>query len=127
MDELTDVLSRFVLYFLLIELALLPLRDNLISFLEKRLPPGFFSVWECTAMDAVALYTAFVMTLEGSRERKFLALIFGNVSIQIFNGIRVALTLAYPSPLVHDLVFRGGMVVFLVVLSYFTLHFVRRE
>ncbi len=123
--RLSKFLFTFVVTFTLIELILFPFREAFVKYLDERLPEGFYATWECTAFDTNALFTAYIISLPSKRS-KLNALILGNSIIQLYNGFRIWFVLLNPDPLLHDIVFRAGMVLVTLLLSYaYSVHFGR--
>ncbi len=112
-------MERFILkgvvIFLLLETLFLPLRETLTGWLV--LPEGFYSVWECTALDETFLFIAFIVSYP-SRKNKLLPLLLGVTLIQLYNGFRIFVVLMTGDPFLHDILFRAGTFLLLLLLFY---------
>ena len=112
-------MTGFVL-FLLLELLFLPLRGYFVSVLQRALPPGYTAVWPCTGFDELFLFVSFLAPIKGGR-RKLAVMVGGSLLIVIFNLLRIYTVVLTGNHLVHELLFRFGGFLFILLLFYLSL------
>ncbi len=109
----------FVL-FLGLEVLFLPFRHHLVNMLQNILPAGYMAVWPCTGMDELFLYVSFLAPLRDNG-RKAWVMVGGSLLIVLFNFARIFVVVHAGSPLLHEVLFRVGGFVFILVLYFFSL------
>ena len=113
---------RGVLLLIVLELIFLPFRGLIVEMIERVLPPGYSAVWACTGLDEVFLYVSFVLAYP-SGKKKLPYLVLGTLAIELYNALRIYITLLHPDPFLHEVLFRWGG--FLLVLLLFFIVFRR--
>jgi exosortase/archaeosortase family protein len=111
-----------VVIFLFLEILLLPLRSPIVSLLQSYLPAGFTAVWPCTGLDEVLLFLSFLFPYP-SRRSKLLPALLGVLIIEAYNVLRILIVIKTSSPLLHDLLFRWGGFLLVILLFYFTFRY----
>ncbi len=117
--DVTTFLLRGILLFLLLELFTLPLRETLTGAFRKLIPSPYLAVWECTGFDEVFLLVSFLLALPGDLKKKAKVSIVGTVLLEAFNLLRIYLVVLTGSKLLHDILFRIGGFLLVLLLFYF--------
>ena len=123
-EKALEFLFKTLGLFLLLELLTLPFRQNIVAALETTLysflPKTFVVEWACTGLDEVFLLaSALWWSVESNRER-VKKVVLGALAIEAYNIIRIAVLAYVPNEVLHDILFRwGGFVA--ILLTYYLL------
>jgi len=122
--DVSTFLLRGLLYFLLLELLFLPLRESITALISPLIPEGFSVGWECTALDEVFLFVAFVLAFP-SEKNKLPVILVGVFLIELYNIIRIIVLVNRPDPFLHELLFRWGGFLLVLLLFYASFRYLR--
>ena len=117
--DVTTFLLRGVLLFLLLEVLTFPFRETITRLFEGLIPSPYLAVWECTGLDEAFLLVSFLLALPGDPKKKATASVLGTLLLEAFNLFRIYIVVNTGSKLLHDVLFRIGGFLVVLLLFYF--------
>lgn len=117
--DVTTFLLRGVLLFLLLEVLTFPFRETITRLFEGLIPSPYLAVWECTGLDEVFLLVSFLLALPGDLKKKTTASVLGTLLLEAFNLFRIYIVVITGNKLLHDVLFRAGGFLVVLLLFYF--------
>ncbi len=107
-------IARVVTTIVLLELLTLPFRPLVEELLSPYIPEGFVMAWECTGIDESIVVFSAVYHARGLGNA-----LKGVAIVELYNVLRVITIILFPSPFLHDLLFRlGGFLVIVLTILF---------
>ena len=129
MQSRTEIALEFLFktlgLFLLLELVTLLLRPYVVAALESLLysflPKTFVVEWACTGLDEVFLLSSALWWSVKNRIERIKKILLGSAILEVYNLARIVILAYLPSPTLHDILFRWGGFLLILLVYYFLL------
>jgi len=124
-EKALEFLFKTLGLFLLLELVTLPLRPYIVaaleSFLYSFLPKTFTVEWACTGLDEVFLLASALWWSVKNRTERIRKILLGSAILEIYNLARIAILAYVPDEVLHDILFRWGGFLLILLIYYLLL------
>jgi exosortase/archaeosortase family protein len=117
-------LALILIPFLAVEIVLTPFKQTLAKHIDlwmhKILPGNYRVIWACTGIDEVLLLWMAILATPAPRKTKIVGGTVATILFEIYNVLRMWVVTAHPDPVLHDVLFRWGgfLLVLLLFLAY---------
>gem|GEM_PF-3684616 len=114
-------LAKILAPFLALEIIISPFRQKIAEWANSMahaiIPGNYTIVWACTGIDELLLLASAIAATPTSWRTKLAGFFVMAAVFEGYNALRIWITTAHPDPLLHDVLFRWGG--FLLVLVLF--------
>ncbi len=120
-EEFLRALAKILAPFLALEILVTPFKSSIAGWantVAHAIIPGKYTIiWACTGIDELVLLASAIAVTPTDLKTKLMGFLVAAALFEGYNALRIWITAAHPVPLLHDVLFRWGG--FLLVLLLF--------